>query len=147
MKGLHAVPCGSECSNFGVGPASLCQWKSWHTPWYRLREKNQEFGLKQRSCWHKFLHLLHIKIWLYKPWKRCIQCMHKTILGLDTSQTTHEANDHWRHTSAVDRKHPSFAKNSLFSLSRLMNSVVKVFLKCVIRPPISFCWTKIITYQ
>ena len=46
----------------------------------------------------------------------------KTGLGLNTSQTIHEANDHGKHTNVVKGK-----------LNRLVNPVVKVYLKCVIR--------------
>ena len=45
---------------------------------------------------------------------RCVQRTPKAGLGLNTSQTTHEANDHGRHSNIVEWKRASFAKNILF---------------------------------
>ena len=53
-------------------------------------------------------------------------------LSLNTSQTTHETNDHGRYASIVTEKRIVFKEN-FTSLNCFMNPVVKVFLKCVIR--------------
>ena len=58
----------------------------------------------------------------------------KAGLGLNTSQTSHEANDHGRYASIVNGKRTSFA-NKHFA-----ETVVKVLLKCVISFSISFVW-------
>ena len=52
----------------------------------------------------------------------------KTGLGLKTSQTNHDANDHGTYASCVKGKRASFTKNIL------------VVLKCGIRFSISFRW-------
>ena len=53
------------------------------------------------------------------------------------SNYTNEENDHGRHARAMCEESESFAKNFSISLNRLMNPVVKVLLKCVIRFSIS----------
>ena len=63
-------------------------------------------------------------------------------VGLNiSSQTTREAifNDHGRHASIVKGK-PHRLRTFYFSLNRLMNPMVDVLLKCVIRFSISFRW-------
>ena len=75
-----------------------------------------------QSTNRKFLRVLRIKIWLYaKSWKRCVQRTHKTVLGLRL---------HMRQTITEGTR----------IVCRLMNLVVKVLLKCVIRFSISFRW-------
>ena len=59
-------------------------------------------------------------------------------IDLNTSQTTHEANDHEKHSSIVKGKRASFANNVWFHW--MMNPVVKVLFNCVICFSISFCW-------
>ena len=63
-------------------------------------------------------------------------CTAYAKFSLYTSQTTHEANDNGSNTRTVKGKCASFARS--ISLNRLMNPVVKVLLKCVIRFFISF---------
>ena len=68
-------------------------------------------------------------------WKRCVRCTQKRGLSFNTSQTTHEANDHEWYASILKEKRASFVKNILFrsvvSRTRLVKEYFEVRHSCL----------------
>ena len=77
---------------------------------------NEETGTQGGMLTHISVCVMHTNLAVHKiSWKRCIEHTQAPGLGLNTSQTTCEANNHRRHMSIVKRKYASLGKNILFS--------------------------------